>query len=59
MSCTCQDCGNTYKVDLLIPDYLWEEIKPPNKQVGSGLLCCICIAKAIEGKDEYKVLQCV
>lgn len=28
MSCTCQDCGNQYKVDLVIPDELWEKIKP-------------------------------
>lgn len=31
MSCQCQDCGRKYTVDLLVPDDLWNRIKPKGK----------------------------
>lgn len=46
--CICQDCGKNYTVDVNIPDDLWEEIKPPEKPEGSGLLCGACIMARIE-----------
>ena len=39
MSCTCQRCGKQYKVDLIVPNELWEQIKPEEKPVGAGMLC--------------------
>ena len=59
MSCKCQGCGDQYNYDLIVPDDLWEIIKPPNKPEGAGLLCGICIAKRLEslsGSD--KLLPC-
>ena len=53
MSCECQDCKEQYKVDLLIPDTLWETIKPKGKPEGSGLLCGSCIMKKIEQLNNY------
>ena len=50
MACLCQDCGEYYKVDILIPDELWEKIKPKGKDVGAGLLCGKCIFTKIEGR---------
>uniref|UniRef100_A0A6M3K851 Uncharacterized protein n=1 Tax=viral metagenome TaxID=1070528 RepID=A0A6M3K851_9ZZZZ len=57
MSCKCQGCGNRYKVDLIIPDDLWEKIKPKEKPKGAGLLCGSCIMKKIEAFDKYDVWQ--
>jgi len=31
MSCICQNCGKQYTVDLIIPDELWDKIKPNSK----------------------------
>ena len=53
MSCKCQSCGNQYKVDLIVPDDLWEKIKPKGKPVGAGLLCGPCIAGRVEAFDKY------
>lgn len=50
MSCKCQKCGQQFKVDFMIPDNLWEEIKPANKPKGGGLLCGRCIVDALEQK---------
>ncbi|MFH1984793.1 MAG: hypothetical protein ABIL58_23375 [Pseudomonadota bacterium] len=48
MACTCQRCGKKYSVDLLVPDDVWERIKPAGKPEGAGLLCGLCIAAALE-----------
>jgi len=48
MSCTCQVCGRKYKIDLLVGDELWENIKPEGKPIGGGLLCGSCIMDRIE-----------
>ena len=54
MSCKCQGCGKQYKVDLLIPDKLWEEkIKPKGKGKGVGMLCGSCIMMKIEAIGNY------
>lgn len=56
MSCKCQNCGKFYKIDLIIPDKLWETIKPKGKK-GAGLLCGKCIIKFLESTGEYRALQ--
>ncbi|GAH66922.1 unnamed protein product [marine sediment metagenome] len=53
MGCKCQNCGNKFKVDLIIPDDLWEKIKPLNKPKGAGLLCGKCIMEKIEKISDY------
>jgi len=53
MSCKCQQCGEQYKVDLIIPDKLWEKIKPENKPTRAGLLCGSCIMNNIEKLNNY------
>lgn len=59
MSCKCQDCGKLYKVDVIVPDALWERIKPAGKPVGAGLLCGSCIITRIESIGVEKVLYFV
>lgn len=53
--CLCQGCGKRYKVDLMIPDEVWEKIYP-NKN-GGGMLCGVCIMKKIENLDDFEVLD--
>lgn len=57
MSCTCQHCGGRYRVDLIVPDHIWEKIKPPGKPEGAGLLCGVCIMKKIEDFGEYGAIH--
>jgi hypothetical protein len=44
----CQGCGDVYRVDLIIPDHLWEQIKPDYAAPGGGLLCPACIGGRLE-----------
>jgi len=53
MSCKCQECGKQYKVDIIVPDEIWEKIKPKNKPEGVGLLCGKCIMLKIEEMNKY------
>lgn len=48
MSCTCQECGVEYRVDLVVTDQVWEQIKPKGKAIGAGLLCGSCIVSKLE-----------
>lgn len=45
--CECQQCGNFYRVDIMVPDDLWVRI------TGRNLLCPVCIARGIENLREY------
>lgn len=51
--CKCQECGRQYRVDFMVPDYLWEQIKPEGKPEGAGLLCGLCIAERIEDRQQF------
>lgn len=57
MSCKCHDCQEQYTVDLMLPDELWEKIKPAHSLPGAGLLCPSCIGQRLEelgtGKYSY------
>ncbi len=46
--CACQRCGNKFKVDIIVPDDVWERIKPTGKPAGAGLLCGHCIISRLE-----------
>lgn len=54
MSCKCQKCGQQYKVDIIVPDNIWEIIKPKGKKQGSGLLCGKCILEKLENLNKFK-----
>jgi len=54
MSCKCQSCDVNYKVDVLVPDKIWEQIKPTGKSERAGLLCGKCIFEKIEALDKYR-----
>ena len=51
--CKCEECGKIYQVDLIIPDRLWEKIKPQNKPQRAGLLCGACIMRRIESIGDF------
>ena len=57
MSCKCQECNKSFTVDLLVPDNVWEMIKPIGKPKGAGILCSSCIMKKIEDKYGYYVFK--
>jgi hypothetical protein len=49
-----------YKVDVLIPDDLWEKyVKPDGKDTGGGLVCGECIMRILEGRGEYDAFRLV
>lgn len=51
--CTCQRCGRAYKVDVIVPDQLWEQITNSS----GSLLCGPCIAAAIEDIGEFDAFK--
>lgn len=51
--CKCQECGKLYKIDLLIPDDLWNKITPNKKHKHAGLLCGSCIMVKLEKMLDY------
>lgn len=51
--CLCQNCGRLYRVDVTVPDSLWERIKPKDKADGAGLLCGSCIINRIEALGDF------
>ncbi len=53
MSCKCQKCGKQYKVDINVPNEIWDKINPEGKLEGDGMLCGSCIMEAIEKFNEY------
>lgn len=55
MSCTCQSCNKQYTVDLMVPDEIWQQIKPP-VYGRDGLMCPTCIIEAVEKlhENEYQ-----
>lgn len=54
MSCKCQACGRQYKLDLGIPNDLWEKISP--KKNGAGMLCGACICLRLEKLLGYSIM---
>jgi len=57
--CICQGCGERYVVDIIVPDELWESIKPESASKGGRLLCGRCIIKALEqrGYSAWKLSE--
>ena len=54
MSCLCQRCKKSYKVDLNIPNALWEKVRG-----GKNLLCGRCILEKIEELNNYNAYKLV
>lgn len=59
MSCTCQQCGALFTMDLLVPDNIWLQIRPVDKPQHGGLLCPRCIVAAIEKMCGYCAFRLV
>ena len=47
--CQCYDCGLKYGsdgwVEAVIPDKIWNKLKPTECEDGCGILCITCIAR--------------
>lgn len=58
MACKCQKCRREYKLDLLIPDKIWENITPSKNKEG-GLLCPSCIVIELEKIYGYSMFKLI
>lgn len=47
--CTCDRCGDTYKIDLNLPNELWWKINP----VTYKMLCPECIGELLKWINEF------
>ena len=56
MVCKCQICGRKYKIDFLVPNDIWQLIKPEGKSKDRGLMCGICIMEKLEKFDKYGII---
>jgi len=59
MSCVCQRCGANYTVDLIVPDAVWEQIKPIDAGESGGLLCGMCTMAAIENISGHRCFHLI
>ena len=57
MSCKCQNCNQQYKVDIIIPDDLWKQIKPKDGYDDTGMLCGKCITQKLEDLNIYSAFE--
>lgn len=52
MATACYDCGLDYGgdkwIEALVPDYIWNLIRPKGAKGSGGLLCISCICGRIE-----------
>lgn len=55
--CRCQSCGQYYRVDINVPDDLWDRIRPGGKAEGAGMLCGRCIMNRVEALGEFGALR--
>ncbi len=60
--CRCQACGENYREDVMLPDEMWDEIRPHGKPPGGGLLCGRCTGLLMFGRlklaqDHFVKLQ--
>lgn len=55
--CRCQGCGAKYKIDVMVDDKTWEEIKPKGKPKGAGLLCGSCIFEMMERTSDFAAYE--
>lgn len=48
----CYDCGLAYGdtgwIEAIIPDRVWDRIRPEGSSPGGGILCVTCIARRLE-----------
>jgi len=59
MACLCQNCGRQYTIDFILPDDIWNQIRPDGKSIGAGLLCGNCIFEKLEREFKYKAYHIV
>ena len=57
MSCRCQECGRQFYIDIMIPDNIWEEIRPKDKEKSGGLLCGCCIMNRLENYKKHGIIH--
>ena len=61
MSCQCQECKDMFIIDIIVPNEIWEKIKPINSSKDGGLLCPSCIGQklhnVIEKEHNYRSFE--
>jgi glycyl-tRNA synthetase (class II) len=53
-TCTCRRCGEKFRVDVLVDDELWDQIRQ-----GVNLLCGSCILKRIEDRGQFAAFKLI
>lgn len=53
--CTCHQCQSTYKVDMVLPDDMWNRIA----RYDGEMLCGRCICARLETLDEFGAYQLI
>lgn len=62
--CHCYDCGLLYGsdgwIEAVIPDKIWNKIKPTECADGCGILCVTCISRRlkVKGIEDVPVWFC-
>lgn len=55
----CYDCGKEYGkddwIEAIIPDKIWNAIRPDGCAEGGGILCISCIAKRLKRRGYTNV----
>lgn len=62
--CHCYDCGLKYGsdgwIEAIVPDKIWNRIKPSECEDGCGILCITCINRRLKvlGLKDIPVWMC-
>lgn len=54
--CTCHDCHQRYRVDVILPDELWQRI---GIVAPGALLCGPCVLARVESLGEFAAFALV
>jgi len=60
----CHDCGLQYGgdawIEAVVPDQIWDQIRPTGSSKGCGILCVSCIARRLRilGMKDVPVWFC-
>lgn len=55
--CVCQGCWGSYRVDVIVPDGLWQQITPKPSAPEGGLLCGSCIMARVEALGRFAAFR--
>ena len=57
--CKCHSCKKFYKVDIMVPEDIWDKIRPEGSTRGAGLLCGSCIMERIKSNSNFSAYKLI